>query len=220
MKKDELMEIMLKYSYIDWQQAKISDLTHTDKNPQFEQDASNCWIYSMCNNAYYNFNWDFRLDDLIEVKNLMKSYWINIKDWAAAPLSWAFIAMYLSKKRDVEIRSFQIDFFKDTLKFSEFLKKWYVFEMSRINTPLLYTDAYDDWKVNQVYHTWDADWWHSTNICFDADKKLMKELWSWSKTSKKNQFYYDILQFWNNIKTRAISPIFNFLWVLKDAESL
>jgi hypothetical protein len=56
MKKDELMEIMLKYAYIDWQKAKITDLTNTDKTPQFEQDASNCWIYSMCNNAYYNFD--------------------------------------------------------------------------------------------------------------------------------------------------------------------
>lgn len=220
MKKDELMDIMLKYAYIDWQLADKKDLTQTNKIPQFEQDSENCWLYSMFNNAYYNFDWDFRLIDVIEVKKLMESYWLNIKGWAGWPLSWAFIAMYLSKKRGVEVRCFQMDFFKDTLKFSEFLRNWYVFEMSRFNTPLLYKDAFDDGKVNQLYHTRQAEWWHSTNIHYDPEKRMLKELWTWGNNNKKNQFYYDILQFGNNIKTRAISPLFNFLWVLKDAESL
>ena len=207
---------MSKYSYQDWRLANIEDLTKADKTPQFEQDAENCWLYSMCNNAYYNFKWDFRLADLIEVKKLMSSYGINIK-WAWGwPLSWAFIAMYLSKKWDVPVRCFQIDFFKDTLKFSELFRKWIVFEMARFNNPMLYTDAFDDWKVNKVYHTWEATWWHSTNIYYEPEKRMLKELWTWGNDNKKNQFYYDILQFWNNIKTRAISSLFNFLAVLKD----
>ena len=110
-KEKELMEIMNKYSYQDWRLAETPDLTKADKTPQFEQDADNCWLYSMCNNAYYNFAWDFRLNDVIEVKNLMKSYGLNTK-WAWGwPLSWAFIAMYLEKKWNLPVRCFQIDFF-------------------------------------------------------------------------------------------------------------
>lgn len=216
MKEKEIMDIMLKYAYIDWQFAKIPDLIKADKTPQFEQDAENCWLYSMFNNAYYNFDWDFRLNDVIEVKKIMESYWLHIKEWAWWPLSWAFIARYLTEKRGVEVRCFQIDFFKDTLKFAEIFKQGVVFEMSRFNAPMLYTDAFDDWKVNQIYHPFDATWWHSTNVYFDFEKKLLKELWTWGNDNKKNQFYYDILQFGNNIKTRAISSLFNFLWILKD----
>ena len=212
----ELMEIMNKYAYVDWRKADTPNLLEADKTPQFEQDAENCWLYSMFNNAYYNFEWDFRLNDVIEVKKLMESYWLNIKDWAGAPLSGAFIAKYLTEKWNLPIRSFQIDFFAYTLNMSELLKKWMALEMSRINTPLLYTDAFDDGKVNQIYHKFDAEWWHSVNIVFDADMKMIKELWTRGNNNKKNQFYYDILQFGNNIKTRAISPLFNFLWILKD----
>lgn len=214
-KEKEIMNIIRKYWFIEWIYADIQDLTKSDKTPQFEQDASNCWFYSMCNNAYYNLNWDFKLDDVIEVKNLMKKYWFNMKDWGFTQISWAFIAMYLSNKWWVEVRNFQIDFFKDTLKLSELLKKWYVLGFSRINTPLLYTDAFDDGRVNQVYFESQATWHHATNICYDEEKKLMKELGTWW-ASKKNQFYYDILQFWMNIKSWAISPLFNFLWILKD----
>lgn len=214
--QEELMKIMNKYAYVDWRKADTPNLNEADKTPQFEQDAENCWLYSMFNNAYYNFDWDFRLDDVINVKKLMESYWLNIKDWAWAPLSGAFIAMYLSEKWWIAVRSFQIDFFAYTLNLSELLKKWIVLEMSRINTPLLYTDAHDDGKVNQIYRPFQATGWHSTNVCFDPNKRMLKELWTRWNNSKNNQFYYDILQFWNNIKTRAISSVFNFLSIMKD----
>lgn len=214
-KEKDWLEILTTYSFIDWRKAEKIDLTNADKTPQFEQDASNCWFYSMCNNAYYNFNWDFRLSDLIDVKGQMKEFWFNMKEGGDWAISWAFIARYLSNKWNLPVRCFQIDFFKDTLNFSELLKKWIVFEMSRINTPLLYNDAHDDWIVNQVYRPYQATGWHSTNIFFDNNKKLIKELGTWWD-SKNNEFYYDILNFWNNIKTRAISSIFNFLWILDE----
>jgi len=211
-KEKEILNIIRKYSWIEAIFCDEEAIKKSDRTPQFEQDASNCWFYSMCNNAYYNLNWDFKLDDLINVKNLMKDYGFNMKDWWFPVIAGAFIAKYLSEKRWVEVRLFQIDFFKDTRYLSDLLKKWVVMSMSRINTPLLYSDAFDDWMVNQVYYEYQATWHHATNICYDEEKKLMKELGTWW-SSKKNQFYYDILQFWMNIKSGAISPLFTFFWI-------
>lgn len=211
-KEKEILNIIRKYSWIEAIFCDEETIKKSDRTPQFEQDASNCWFYSMCNNAYYNLNWDFKLDDLINVKNLMKEYGFNMKDWWFPVIAGAFIAKYLSEKRWVEVRLFQIDFFKDTRYLSDLLKKWVVMSMSRINTPLLYSDAFDDWMVNQVYYEYQATWHHATNICYDEEKKLMKELGTWWN-SKNNQFYYDILQFWMNIKSGAISPLFTFFWI-------
>ena len=214
-KEKEILNIIRKYALSDNVFFDKDSFKKWDYTPQFEQDASNCWFYSMCNNAYYNLNWDFKLDDLIEVKNLMRDYGFNMKDWWFPVLAGAFIAKYLSEKRGVEVRLFQIDFFKSTSKFSDLFKLWVVFGMNRINTPLLYTDAFDDGRVNQVYYEYQATWHHATNICYDPDKKLLKELWTWGN-SKNNQFYYDILQFWMNIKSWAISPLFTFFGILED----
>ena len=214
-KEKEILNIIRKYALNDSVFFDRDLYKKSDRTPQFEQDASNCWFYSMCNNAYYNLNWDFKLADLIDVKNTMRDYGFDMKKWWNSILAWAFIAKYLSEKWGVEVRLFQIDFFKDTNKLSDLLKLWVVFEMSRIDTPLLYTDAFDDGKVNQVYYEYQATWHHATNICYDPDKKLLKELWTWGN-SKKNQFYYDILQFWMNIKTWAISPLFTFFGILED----
>lgn len=211
-KEKEILNIIRKYSWIEAIFCDEEVIKKSDRTPQFEQDASNCWFYSMCNNAYYNLNNDFKLADLIEVKNTMRDYGFNMKDWWFPVIAGAFIAKYLSEKRWVEVRLFQIDFFKDTRFLSDLLKKWVVMSMSRINTPLLYTDAFDDWMVNQVYYEYQATWHHATNICYDEEKKLMKELWTWGN-SKNNQFYYDILQFWLNIKSGAISPLFTFFWI-------
>ena len=207
--KNELMEKLTTFSYGNWHNAVIPLLTYADKTPQFEQDAENCRLYSMFNNAYYNFAGDFTLEDVIEVKNKMKKDWIQIKDWLASPVSGAYIAEYLTEKRDLPIRHYQIDFLKDTKGFINLLKKGVCFEMARFNTPLLYEDAHDNGQVDQLYSPKQATGRHSVNICVDGTK--IKELGTRSKNSKNNIFYYDPYYFWLNVKSRAISSIFSFL---------
>ena len=72
------MEKLTTFSYGNRKNADVPDLTKADKTPQFEQDAENCRLYSMFNNAYYNFAGDFKLADLIEIKNKMAKDGINI----------------------------------------------------------------------------------------------------------------------------------------------
>ncbi len=212
-KPNELLEKMQKFSYGNWRNAEILDLTKADKTPQFEQDAENCWLYSMFNNAYYNFNGDFTLADVIEIKNKMKADGVNITGWCGSPVSGAYIAEYLTNKRDTNIKHFQIDFLKDPRGFINLLKAGYCLEMSRFNTPLLYVDAHDNGQVDQIYSPSQATGWHSVNICIEGNK--IKELGTRSKGSKNNMFYYEPYFFGNNIKARAISPIFTFLAELK-----
>lgn len=45
-------EVLSSYSE-SWLKAKIVK-NERDKTPQYEQDARNCWFYSVCNNAYFN----------------------------------------------------------------------------------------------------------------------------------------------------------------------
>lgn len=206
--KDDLLAKMETFSYQDAGKAELLDLVNADKTPQFEQDAENCRLYSMFNNAYYNFAWDFTLDDVIEIKNIMKKDWIKIKDWLSSIISGAYIAEYLSKKRDTKIRHFQIDFLQDPRGFITLIQQWYALEMSRFNCPELYIDAHDDGSVNQIYSPSKAKGWHSVNIIRDG--KFIKELGNrWN--SKNNEFLYEPYMFAMNCKSRAISPIFTFL---------
>ena len=202
-----------KYALVDWRKAKITKLNN-DRKPQFEQDLNNCWFYSMCNNAYFNL-WSFNLWDAIDVRTIMKKDWIKFHVWGNAIVSWAYIARYLSKKLGKEIRCFNISFY-DTLAMADLLKKWYCFEMSRISSPKIFSDNDKDWIINEIHYYWENTGFHSVNICFDEDKKLFKELWTWWNESKHNEMYYDLLKFGQCIKTRAISSDFNFLWELRD----
>ena len=206
-------EELRKYALVDWKKAKLRDLTKADRTPQFEQDKKNCWFYSMCNNAYYNLQ-DFKLGDLIDVKVEMRNDWIKIAEWWNPLLSWWYIARYLTKKLKKEIRVFNISFY-ETKKFCDLLKMWYCFEMTRISSPELYKDNDDDWIINKIHYYWEQTGLHSTNICFDRDKKMIKELWTyWS--SKHNIMLYNVLKFWECIKTRAIESSFYFLAEMKD----
>ena len=89
-------------------------------------------------------------------------------------VSGAYIAEYLSNKRDTKIRHFQIDFLKDTKLFIELIQNGYALEMSRFNCPDLYVDAHDDGSVNQIYSPSKAKGWHSVNIIRDG--KYIREL--------------------------------------------
>lgn len=211
--KNELLEKMVKFSYQNRKNAIIPDLTNADKTPQFEQDADNCWLYSMFNNAYYNFAGDFSLEDVINIKRKMANDGIRIKDGGGSPISGAYIAQYLTNKRDLNVKHYQIDFIKEPRGFINLLQKGVVLEMARFNTPLLYVDADDNGVVDQVYKPRQATGWHSTNICIYG--KLIKELGTRSKNSKKNMFYYEPYHFGLNVKSRAISSIFSFLAVEK-----
>lgn len=204
---------MQTFSYQNRKNATLFDNTNSDKTPQFEQDAENCWLYSMFNNAYYNFNWDFTLEDLINVKTKMKEDWVNIKWGNWSPTSGCYIAEYLTNKRDMNIKHFQIDFLKDPKWFINLLNKWYALEMSRFNCPMLYADAKDDWEVNQLYSPFNAKGWHSVNII--RDWKFIRELGTRWEDSDNNTFLYEPYMFGMNCKSRAISPIFTFLAIEK-----
>lgn len=203
-----------KYVLIDWKKAKIKDLSKADRTPQFEQDTNNCWFYSMCNNAYYNLK-EFKLWDLIEVRNRMKSDWIKFYLWWNPLVSWWYISKYLSEKLWKNIRCFHISFY-DTKELANLLKKWYCLEMERISSPLIYSDNDDDWIINEIHYYSEKTWLHSTNISFDSNKKLFKELGTWGDKSKHNIMYYDLLKFGQCVKTRAIGSEFYFLAELKD----
>ena len=211
--KNELLDKLKIFSYGNRKNAVIPDLTKADKKPQFVQDAENCWLYSMFNNAYFNFAGDFTLADVIEVKRKMQNDWIKIKDGLASPVSGAYIAQYLTNKRDLNVRHFQIDFLKDPRGFVNLLKAGVCLEMARFNTPLLYEDAHDNGQVDQLYNPSQATGWHSVNICVEGTK--IKELWNRGKESKNNMFYYEPYYFGINVKSRAISSIFSFLAIEK-----
>lgn len=197
-----------KYILVDWSKAKIKDLSKSDRTPQFEQDLNNCWFYSMCNNAYFNL-WNFKLADVIEVRTIMKKDWIKFYIWWNPLVSWWYIAKYLSDKLWKEIRCFHISFY-ETKQMADLLKKWIVFEMSRISSPSIYEDNDNDWVINEIHYIGEKTWLHSTNICFDNNKKLFKELWTYWN-SKHNIMYYDLLKFWQCVKARAIDSEFYFL---------
>lgn len=211
--KDKFLEKLETFSYWNRKNADIPDLTKADKTPKFEQDAENCRLYSMFNNAYFNFAGNFTLADVINIKQQMQKDWIRIKDWLASQVSGSYIAEYLTAKRDLNVKHFQIDFLKDPRGFINLLKKGVCLEMSRFNTHLLYIDAHDNGQVDQLYNPSQATGWHSVNICVEGTK--IKELWNRGNNSKNNIIYYDPYYFWLNVKSRAISSIFTFLAIEK-----
>lgn len=104
---ENILALMQEYSGQDYRRAKLEDLQSMDRTPQFVQDADNCWLYSMFNNAYFNLRYKLSSAEVMEIKEEMRSYGINIEDGAGSPLSGAFIARYLSQKTGEENQGIQ-----------------------------------------------------------------------------------------------------------------
>ena len=214
---ENILALMQEYSGQDYRRAKLEDLQSMDRTPQFVQDAENCWLYSMFNNAYFNLHYKLSSDEVMEIKEEMRSYGINIEDGAGSPLSGAFIARYLSQKTGKKIRAFNIDILGDKNDFVRIAAKLgYVFEIARVASPAFYADIDDNGEINQIHPTRSATGLHSTNVRYDRSRCQFKELGSWGN-SRYNSFYYELKQFVENIRIRGISQIFTFFAEMKDA---
>lgn len=213
---DTIMAIVDEYSALDYKKAKLIDRRDADKTPQFEQDRSNCWLYSMFNNAYFTLGYKLSLGEIIDIKNEMQGLGMDINEWGGAVLSGAFIAKYLSKKLNKKIRCFRIDALKEARDFAQMAHTLgYVFEFARMDSPQFYEDLDADGIVDQVHHKEQATGYHSTNVRYDGASLRFEELGSWW-SSRYNRFFYDMKQFVANIKVWSFSPIFEFFAELKE----
>lgn len=213
---EKVIQLMNTYSSQDYKKAKLENLLTADRTPQFEQNAANCRLYSMFNNAYFDLRYRLSLSEIIDIKNEIKSHGIDINAGAGSPISWAFIARYLSQKTGKKIRSFNIDIIKDKNDFVKIAAEFgYVFEIARVDSPAFYADIDDDGEVNQLHHTRSATGLHSTNVRYDRQRCKFKELWTRGE-SRYNTFYYELKQFIENIKIRGISQIFTFFAELDE----
>ena len=145
-------------------------------DPKLEQDSSNCWIFSSCQNTARN--WLGFLADVDKTKSLLSSFGLNTQVWGKALIACAGACEIY---KDKHIFVWSLDVLKNTRLFANMLKEWYWFIYSRSHYIDLAVDVRDNWNLDSVIENWPKR--HSTSIWFDkATKKLIengnRKVWS------------------------------------------
>ena len=200
------------------------DLTKNDKKPKYIQTASNCWLYAMLNNLYFNtgitINWKI-------IETFSDEVWKDSQTWWQSTLSTALIC---EKLLDRNIHWYSIDFRhkvkwkyidrktytdKDINKykirlFTKLLLKWYVFKYSRIAWDDMKSDIREDDDIDKPLSLDNDTWRHATNIIF-LNKKLRELGTRWDK-SRYNEFdRANTDYFIQSIKNWTIRPTVLFI---------
>lgn len=208
-KQKLLFDIYTKY-YIDWADHRYWKNTN-DKHSQFEQNASNCWLYAYFNNLYFSTWYKITQKEIGTIKDLMKKIWINTENWWMSEIAGVVLARYMSyiKKKVCWIAGMNL-LNREMYEHLKDIEQPFV--ASRISNRDLYKDVDDDWIINQYHWNNLEDWRHAINIYWDKQQWMFKELWSWWDDSKYNTFYYTENAFLDMLRCGAIRKNVSFIY--------
>lgn len=170
----------------------------------YEQDASNCWLFSAMNELYVN-TWLESDIDLLK-SEMVELGWDPDKGWKI--MVWWLITA--SQYQD--IYEYEIEPFKQIKEFVKLMKAWFAMRMVRRNNSQLKSDIKDNLLVEDVLL--DEGWRHAVTIY--RDWKYFVELGSWWNKSIYNNFKYTLTSLLWSIKKKTIRPLFYFQFYKND----
>lgn len=165
---------------------------------KFEQDASNCRIYAMCNNAYCNL---WFVVDVDKIKKEIESHWKDSSTWWRMLASWLFVAKQIGNMMCYEILPN-----KYPKLFAKLIKEWYVFGFARRHNSALKEDIKDNWVVDNAI---DTDWGRHATNCYRDGKHIVELGSRWD--SQYNNFKYTLTSFINSIRKKTIKESVYFI---------
>lgn len=177
------------------------------------QSWANCWLYSMFNNMWLNLGYKISLNNIINIKRMLRDAGVDFEDLgnservAAAVICERWNKEFPNKK----IWFFCLDFDKDAEKMGKLFLDGYSLVYTRSTKPEFQEDIRDNDVVDSVHKVWAE--WHAVNLCIPKkeDPTLM-EIGQRGDEHYANQFTYrDIMVFGGNIKAWSIDNHFTFL---------
>lgn len=180
----------------------------------YEQDASNCWIYSMLNCCAVNIGKPISEKEL---KDYIASFGININEWWYMLTSWTLIVEFL-KRYNIKAKLYWFDPLRETKHrwldnpmkpLANAFKYWYLVWYARDCTKEVIADIKDNGSLDSVLKWITAG--HATSLWFDKPTKLLKEFWSRGQAKSNIFTWKDINVFIESIRQEWIQPTFYFL---------
>lgn len=168
-----------------------------------EQDASNCWIFSVINNAYMELWIDL---EPMTIKKEIAKFGYNTEEGQYIPSSWSIVAEYLSKKNKKEYILQEINILKQKKILYNLLINKHALLISRMNSDELMADIRDNGIVDNIIVN--PEWRHATNITY-MDKYIQE--FGTRGTSRYNNFKYGYKVFIKMAEQWAIKPYAYFL---------
>lgn len=159
------------------------------RKPAFQQTADNCWIYSVCNNLY--FNTGIKVNDEKFKKFMKEEYNKNPERSWMSITSASIICEFVNKTMKIDLQFNIIDIMKDTKLFAEILMKWYAFVYSRKSGPDILKDIADNDEINKAF-SWFS--WTNHSTCFYWYNKKINELGSRGNLNIYNEFTFESVE--------------------------
>ena len=177
------------------------------------QSWANCWLYSMFNNMWLNLWYKISLNNIINIKRMLRDAGVDFEDLGnSEEVAAAVICERWNQEfPDKKIWFFSLDFYKDPKKMGELFLDWYSLVYTRSTKSEFQEDIRDNDVVDSVHKVWAE--WHAVNLCIPKkeDPTLM-EIGQRGDEHYANQFTYkDITVFGENIKAGSIDKHFTFL---------
>lgn len=183
---------------------KFSQQPKKNYKSMYEQDASNCWLFSAMNELYVNTGLS---SNIKEIKNTLIQYWNNPDEGSRLILWWVITATQYPY-----IYEYMITPLKNPKEFVNLAKLWFAMRMARKNNQSIKSDIKDNYIVENVLKN---EWWrHAVTIY--RDWKYRVELGSRGDDNKYNNFRYTQTALLNSLKVWTIKPDFYFQFYKND----
>ena len=207
-----LKKILLRYSYTPITQLELREQFIEHYSAKFTHDLNNSRLYSMVNNICLNVWENYITDiDMKGIRGWLHNVWIQMRKWwdnnfSGAILCWWYME-HFPKKRvgNSRLKCFTIDATKQTNELVQLLNRGYVLNQCRIATNEIPEEMLKECEISSFVSQTEGnidkiysvqkngyDSTHFTNIYYDKNLKVIKELWGWWDASMWNNITYPI----------------------------
>lgn len=219
-----LKKILLRYSYTPITQLELKEMYIDHYSAKFTHDMNNSWLYSMVNNICMNVWTEYITNiDMKWIRGWLHNMGVQMRKWWNANFSWAVLCWrymeHFPKKwvGNSRLKCFTIDAVKQPEELVRVLNRGYVLCECRIasnemdsemlkNCEISASFSQLSWNINKVYSVqkngYDSTFF--TNIYYDKNLKVIKEIWGWGNVSMWNNITYPLKDWIQLINSWAI----------------
>lgn len=176
------------------------------KKSKFVQTASNCWIYYMLNNLYFNTG---IILDPVKVEQFIKNFGVNNLVWNPWLYWWLLVCEYikLTTWKDIVVNQFSV--LANPYLFAKLLMNWYAIGYSRDCWSKVLSDIQPDDELDTIFKRTSSSQ-HCTNIYFN-NKKLTELGSRWDNNIFNEFTYHDTDIFLKSVRAGGIGWMVQFL---------
>ena len=219
-----LKKLLLRYSYTPITQLELKEMFIDHYSAKFTHDMNNSWLYTMVNNVCLNVGNEYITNiDMKAIRGWLHNMGVQMRKWWNCNFSWAVLCWrymeHFPKKwvGNSRLKCFTIDAVKQPEELVRVLNRWYVLAECRIATNEIDEEmlknceissfvSQTEGNIDKIYSV-QKNWYdstHFTNIYYDKNLKVIKEIWGWWDASMGNNITYPLKDWIQLINSWAI----------------